>query len=104
MSFEKKHLSEESYKVERIVRTIVRGNGLLFVGKKVFYEVKWYGYRELTEEPESNEDIVKVAEKSWKRMVKNKTEDDSSSSSDDQDEEKEQERVTIKRVNLERGS
>jgi len=47
--------------------------------KKVYYDVKWVGYTELTEEPDSNEDIVKVAERMWKRMLKGKNEDDSSS-------------------------
>jgi len=77
------HLSDESYKVERIVRTIVRSLFEWYAERKVYYDVKWVGYSELTEEPESNEDIVKVANRAWRRMLKGKTDDDSSSSSSD---------------------
>ena len=77
------HLSDESYKVERIVRTIVRSLFKWYAERKVYYDVKWVGYSELTEEPESNEDIVKVANRAWRRMLKGKTDDDSSSSSSD---------------------
>lgn len=42
-------MAEKEYRVEKILKTIVKGNHLDNVGNEVFYVVKWMGYFEPTE-------------------------------------------------------
>lgn len=50
------------YRVERILKTKV-------VGSEVFYVVKWVGYDELSEEPETNPDIRALVDELWNERV-----------------------------------